>query len=134
MRAQEQLYAIYTDAEKSRLCKLRMLCSTLAGNIVYLLTITEPRPPAQESAAQARPRTRPHCPRSPIPFSSPSHSHSMRRAGHVTREHLGVSWELITAISSTHLHLHLQHQLSIRVCAAAAEDCDAVGARAPRRD
>ena len=47
-----------------------MLCSTLAGNIVYLLTITEPRPPAQESAAQARPRTLTnlHCP--PLPLSS----------------------------------------------------------------
>ncbi|XP_071892098.1 cytosolic carboxypeptidase 3 isoform X2 [Anas platyrhynchos] len=39
---QEYLVDISKDPEKSKFCKIRILCRSLAGNIVYVLTITNP--------------------------------------------------------------------------------------------
>ncbi|XP_074021296.1 cytosolic carboxypeptidase 3 [Numenius arquata] len=39
---QEYLVAISKDAVKSTFCKIHILCHSLAGNIVYVLTITNP--------------------------------------------------------------------------------------------
>jgi hypothetical protein len=39
---QEYLYSIATDPVKSKVCKQRTLCHTIAGNPVPLLTITSP--------------------------------------------------------------------------------------------
>ncbi|XP_076191780.1 cytosolic carboxypeptidase 3 isoform X1 [Aptenodytes patagonicus] len=39
---QEYLVAISKDPVKSRFCKIHILCHSLAGNIVYVLTITNP--------------------------------------------------------------------------------------------
>ncbi|XP_030418192.1 cytosolic carboxypeptidase 2 isoform X3 [Gopherus evgoodei] len=45
---QRYLLAVASDPVRSQYCKLRVLCSSLAGNTVYLLTITSPsqNPPA----------------------------------------------------------------------------------------
>lgn len=39
---QEYLVAISKDPVKSKFCKIHILCHSLAGNIVYVLTITNP--------------------------------------------------------------------------------------------
>ncbi|XP_056373676.1 cytosolic carboxypeptidase 3 isoform X2 [Hyla sarda] len=39
---QDYLARIANDPERSRYCKIRVLCHSLAGNIVYVLTITNP--------------------------------------------------------------------------------------------
>lgn len=39
---QDYLEAVVNDENKSRLCRIRVLCRSLAGNLVYLLTITSP--------------------------------------------------------------------------------------------
>lgn len=39
---QEYLMAISKDEGKSRFCKIDILCHSLAGNIVYVLTVTNP--------------------------------------------------------------------------------------------
>ncbi|XP_054242758.1 cytosolic carboxypeptidase 3 [Indicator indicator] len=41
-KLQEYLVAISTDEGKSRFCKIDILCHSLAGNIVYVLTVTNP--------------------------------------------------------------------------------------------
>ena len=39
---QDYLLELSNDPIKSKICKQRVLCRTLAGNLVYLLTITSP--------------------------------------------------------------------------------------------
>ncbi|XP_053321137.1 cytosolic carboxypeptidase 3 [Spea bombifrons] len=39
---QDYLAGIATDPKKSKCCKIRLLCQSLAGNMVYVLTITNP--------------------------------------------------------------------------------------------
>jgi len=39
---QEYINEVVNDPWKSKLCRQRVLCRTLAGNLVYLLTITSP--------------------------------------------------------------------------------------------
>ena len=39
---QDYLNDIAVDPVRSKLCKQRVLCRTLAGNLVYVLTITTP--------------------------------------------------------------------------------------------
>ena len=39
---QDYLLELQNDPIKSRICKQRVLCRTLAGNLVYVLTITSP--------------------------------------------------------------------------------------------
>ncbi|XP_040201594.1 cytosolic carboxypeptidase 3 isoform X1 [Rana temporaria] len=46
---QDYLAGIASDPERSKFCKMRVLCHSLAGNIVYVLTITSPSPAAKES-------------------------------------------------------------------------------------
>ncbi|XP_075785025.1 cytosolic carboxypeptidase 2 isoform X3 [Pelodiscus sinensis] len=51
---QRYLLALTSDPVRSQYCKLRVLCSSLAGNTVYLLTITSPsRNPAAMAAKRA---------------------------------------------------------------------------------
>ncbi|XP_031575194.1 cytosolic carboxypeptidase 2-like, partial [Actinia tenebrosa] len=51
---QEYLIGIRNDPVKTRLCKQRVLCRTLAGNFVYILTITNPsRRPADAESKKA---------------------------------------------------------------------------------
>ncbi|XP_067406857.1 cytosolic carboxypeptidase 2 [Emydura macquarii macquarii] len=51
---QRYLLGVASDPVRSRYCKLRALCSSLAGNTVYLLTITSPsRNPATTAAKKA---------------------------------------------------------------------------------
>lgn len=45
---QDYLGGIVNDPERSRYCKVRVLCHSLAGNIVYVLTITNPSPTTKE--------------------------------------------------------------------------------------
>lgn len=40
---------IHEDAEKSKICKQRLLCNSLANNFVYLLTITAPSQSLEEA-------------------------------------------------------------------------------------
>ncbi|PFX25530.1 Cytosolic carboxypeptidase 2 [Stylophora pistillata] len=50
---QEHLQNLRNDPVRSRICKQRMLCRTLAGNFVYTLTVTNPsRRPADAEAKQ----------------------------------------------------------------------------------
>ncbi|XP_030071192.1 cytosolic carboxypeptidase 3 isoform X2 [Microcaecilia unicolor] len=44
---QEYLADISNDHERSTFCKVRVLCRSLAGNLVYVLTITNPSPSAK---------------------------------------------------------------------------------------
>ncbi|XP_077325302.1 cytosolic carboxypeptidase 3 isoform X2 [Lithobates pipiens] len=44
---QDYLAGIASDPERSKYCKMRVLCHSLAGNIVYVLTITSPSPAAK---------------------------------------------------------------------------------------
>lgn len=46
---QDYLAGIASDPERSKYCKMRVLCHSLAGNIVYVLTITSPSPAAKGS-------------------------------------------------------------------------------------
>ena len=39
---QDYLLDLSNDPVKSKICKQRVLCRTLAGNLVYVLTITSP--------------------------------------------------------------------------------------------
>ncbi|XP_041443827.1 cytosolic carboxypeptidase 2 isoform X2 [Xenopus laevis] len=41
---QDYLASITRDPERSKYCKIRVLCRSLAGNMVYVLTITNPSP------------------------------------------------------------------------------------------
>ncbi|EDO49270.1 predicted protein, partial [Nematostella vectensis] len=51
---QEYLQGIRNDPVKSRICKQRVLCRTLAGNFVYILTVTNPsRRPSDAEAKRA---------------------------------------------------------------------------------
>ncbi|XP_074985305.1 cytosolic carboxypeptidase 2 isoform X5 [Caretta caretta] len=51
---QRYLLAVVSDPVRSQYCKLRVLCSSLAGNTVYLLTITSPsQNPAATAAKKA---------------------------------------------------------------------------------
>ena len=45
---QDYLNDIAQDPVKSKLCKQRVMCRTLAGNLVYTLTITSPYKQASE--------------------------------------------------------------------------------------
>ncbi|XP_075131409.1 cytosolic carboxypeptidase 3 [Leptodactylus fuscus] len=45
---QDYLAAIANDPERSGYCKIRVLCHSLAGNIVYVLTITNPSPATEK--------------------------------------------------------------------------------------
>ena len=45
---QDYLSDITSDPVKSKLCKQRVLCRTLAGNLVYVLTITSPTKTPEE--------------------------------------------------------------------------------------
>ncbi|XP_069808017.1 cytosolic carboxypeptidase 3 isoform X2 [Dendropsophus ebraccatus] len=45
---QDYLAQIAKDPERSRYCKIRVLCHSLAGNIVYVLTITNPSQATRE--------------------------------------------------------------------------------------
>ncbi|XP_073423599.1 cytosolic carboxypeptidase 3 isoform X2 [Dendrobates tinctorius] len=45
---QDYLARVANDPERSRYCKIRVLCHSLAGNIVYILTITNPSPNTEE--------------------------------------------------------------------------------------
>ncbi|XP_063785094.1 cytosolic carboxypeptidase 3 isoform X2 [Pseudophryne corroboree] len=45
---QDYLSGIANDPERSRYCKIRVLCHSLAGNMVYVLTITNPSPATKE--------------------------------------------------------------------------------------
>ncbi|KAM4039081.1 cytosolic carboxypeptidase 3 isoform 1-T1 [Anomaloglossus baeobatrachus] len=45
---QDYLAGIANDPERSRYCKIRVLCHSLAGNIVYILTITNPSPTTED--------------------------------------------------------------------------------------
>lgn len=50
---QEYLQTLRNDPVRSRICKQRVLCRTLAGNLVYALTVTNPsRRPADAEAKQ----------------------------------------------------------------------------------
>uniref|UniRef100_H0V210 Cytosolic carboxypeptidase 2 n=1 Tax=Cavia porcellus TaxID=10141 RepID=H0V210_CAVPO len=49
---QGYLRAVARDPAQARLCKLRALCRSLAGNPVYLLTITNPAPGPRQAAAK----------------------------------------------------------------------------------
>lgn len=49
---QNYLCRLSNDPVRSRLCKTRILCRTLAGNLVYLLTITSEAPNAEEARAK----------------------------------------------------------------------------------
>ncbi|XP_013406856.1 cytosolic carboxypeptidase 2 isoform X3 [Lingula anatina] len=51
---QEYLMNIANDPIKSRICKQRVLCRTLAGNLVYVLTITSPVSATQGHDSKAR--------------------------------------------------------------------------------
>ncbi|CAD5117165.1 DgyrCDS5968 [Dimorphilus gyrociliatus] len=46
---QDYLNNLLNDPVKSKLCKQRILCRTLAGNLVYYLTITSPTKTAEEA-------------------------------------------------------------------------------------
>ncbi|XP_048358394.1 cytosolic carboxypeptidase 3 [Sphaerodactylus townsendi] len=50
---QDYLSAIARDPKKSRFCKIRILCQSLARNIVYVLTITNPLQDFQEEKRKA---------------------------------------------------------------------------------
>ncbi|KAK3697423.1 hypothetical protein QZH41_019236, partial [Actinostola sp. cb2023] len=51
---QEYLIAVRNDPIKTRLCKQRVLCRTLCGNFVYILTVTNPsRRPADAEGKRA---------------------------------------------------------------------------------
>jgi hypothetical protein len=39
---QDYINDIMNDSVKSKYCRQRLLCRTLAGNLIYLLTITSP--------------------------------------------------------------------------------------------
>lgn len=41
-KLQDYLMEIQRNPEKSKFCKLRLLCRSLAGNNVYYLTVTAP--------------------------------------------------------------------------------------------
>ncbi|CAJ0949917.1 unnamed protein product, partial [Ranitomeya imitator] len=45
---QDYLAGVANDPERSRYCKIRVLCHSLAGNIVYILTITNPSTTTEE--------------------------------------------------------------------------------------
>lgn len=47
---QDYLMAIQRHPIKSKFCKLRLLCRSLAGNNVYYLTVTAPTPPEEENS------------------------------------------------------------------------------------
>ncbi|XP_032872401.1 cytosolic carboxypeptidase 3-like, partial [Amblyraja radiata] len=49
---QDYLLQVATSPAKSKLCKVRVLCRTLAGNMVYLLTVTNPSRSPREAAAK----------------------------------------------------------------------------------
>ncbi|XP_050812674.1 cytosolic carboxypeptidase 2 isoform X4 [Gopherus flavomarginatus] len=49
---QRYLLAVASDPVRSQYCKLRVLCSSLAGNTVYLLTITSPSQNPTATAAK----------------------------------------------------------------------------------
>lgn len=40
--SQDYLLEVSNDPIKSKICKQRVLCRTVAGNLVYVLTITSP--------------------------------------------------------------------------------------------
>ena len=42
---QDDLNAIQNNAQRAKYCSQRLLCRTLAGNNVYILTITSPASP-----------------------------------------------------------------------------------------
>ncbi|KAM9311507.1 cytosolic carboxypeptidase 3 [Gastrophryne carolinensis] len=50
---QDYLAGVANDPQRSKYCKIRVLCHSLAGNIVYVLTITNPSP-ATEKAKKKR--------------------------------------------------------------------------------
>ncbi|KAM5170386.1 cytosolic carboxypeptidase 3 [Mantella aurantiaca] len=50
---QDYLAGIASNPERSKYCKIRVLCHSLAGNIVYVLTITNPFPAAKERKKKA---------------------------------------------------------------------------------
>lgn len=50
---QDYLMAIQRHPVKSKYCKLRLLCRSLAGNNVYYLTVTAPPTPPQQSTTTA---------------------------------------------------------------------------------
>uniref|UniRef100_A0ABM5GF80 Cytosolic carboxypeptidase 3 isoform X1 n=1 Tax=Pogona vitticeps TaxID=103695 RepID=A0ABM5GF80_9SAUR len=50
---QDYLSAIATDPKRSKFCKIRILCHTLARNIVYVLTITNPLQDSKEEKRKA---------------------------------------------------------------------------------
>ncbi|KAM4676451.1 cytosolic carboxypeptidase 3 [Discoglossus pictus] len=46
---QDYLAEVASDPKRSSYCKIRVLCHSLAGNMVYVLTITNPSPSNEES-------------------------------------------------------------------------------------
>jgi len=50
---QDYLKEIVNDEEKSKICKLRVLSRSLAGNMVYLMSITSPYDETQPSKVSA---------------------------------------------------------------------------------
>lgn len=54
IRRQDYLMAIQRDPIKSKFCKLRLLCRSLAGNNIYYLTVTAPSPPSQDDSTKVR--------------------------------------------------------------------------------
>ncbi|XP_072001235.1 cytosolic carboxypeptidase 3 isoform X2 [Engystomops pustulosus] len=50
---QDYLAGIATDPQRSRYCKIRVLCHSLAGNMVYVLTITNPSPTTKKKKKKA---------------------------------------------------------------------------------
>ena len=46
---QDYLNDVANDPVKSKICKTRVLCRTLAGNLVYVLTISSPTKTAEEA-------------------------------------------------------------------------------------
>lgn len=53
---QDYLMEIQRNPEKSKFCKLRLLCRSLAGNNVYYLTVTAP---TDEETAKVSKQTQP---------------------------------------------------------------------------
>ncbi|KAM4748698.1 cytosolic carboxypeptidase 3 [Rhinophrynus dorsalis] len=52
-KLQDYLSDIASDPERSKYCKIRVLCHSLAGNIVYILTITNPSTEEPKKKKQA---------------------------------------------------------------------------------
>lgn len=48
----EYLKEIQEDPVRNKFCKIKILCRTLAENIVHLITITNPAASAQENKAK----------------------------------------------------------------------------------